>query len=202
MPITFVTTRADEEALMAVASASNANELHLPASGARLPDGRADWFQTATDALRFLEGARRYAVRAHDADFELPRSVPTAAQLARLREIRDAVQALIERDRRGYERRTRDLLDHYAFRLDAGGELRPAHEGWDRFIAERLPALVTIGAHAERLRLCANPECRWAVWDTTKSGTRVWCDSRTCGNKMKVRAFRERKRREGRTREA
>lgn len=185
---------------MAVASAFHAGTHVVPSSKTRLPDGRYDWLRTPADAVRFLEGARRYAIRAHDADFAVPRSAPTRAQLARLREMRDAVHALVDGDRRRYERRTRELLARFAFRLDASGSLRPAHDGWDRFIAERLPALIAIGARAERLRLCANPECRWAVWDTTKAGTRVWCDTRTCGNRMKVRAFRARKRRERHTR--
>lgn len=196
MSITIVTTRSDEEALMAVASASAAHQRDDSRSDGG-SDFQSDRFRTPATALRFLEAARRYTVRAHAADFELPRSAPPPRQLTLLRAIRDAVQALIDGDRRAYERRTRSLLDQYAFRLDATGELRPAHEGWDRFIAERLPALVAIGAHADRLRRCANPECGWAVWDATKSNTRVWCDTRTCGNRMKVRAFRERKRREG-----
>ncbi len=202
MTVTVITTRSDEEALMAVASAAYSGGTHVVPSGSRSRARRFDWFGTPADALRFLQGARRYTARAHDADFDLPRDAPAPAQLARVRQIRDAVQALIDGDRHGYERRTRALLGAYAFRLDPDGDLRPAHDGWDRFIAQRLPALVAIGAQADRLRRCANPECGWAVWDATKSNTRVWCDSRTCGNKMKVRAFRARKRREGHTRRA
>lgn len=200
MVISIVTTRDDVEALMAVASAFHAGEKTRPASQTRLPDGRYDWFASPSDALRFLDAARRYAETAHGARFELPRSAPTTAQLGRLRKLRDAVQALIDGDRRRYERAAGALLGHYAFRLDAAGELRAVDGGWDRFIADRLPALIAARTSADRLRLCANPECRWALWDTTKGGTRVWCDSRTCGNKMKVRAFRARERRQRHTR--
>lgn len=200
MGISIVTTRDDVEALMAVASALHAGEKTRPANESRLPDGRYDWFASPQDALRFLEAARRYAETAHDARFELPRFAPTKEQLRRLRRLRDAVQSLIDGDQRGYERATADLLRHYAFRLDAAGQLRPVDGGWDRFIADRLPALIAARTSADRLRLCANPECRWALWDTTKGGTRVWCDSRTCGNKMKVRAFRARERRQRHTR--
>jgi predicted RNA-binding Zn ribbon-like protein len=198
MSINIVTTRSDEEALMAVASATAADQRDAPAGDGR-GERPSDRFRTPASALAFLEAARRYTASAHAADFELPRSAPRPGHLMHLRAIRDAVQALIDGDRRGYERRTRGLLDHYAFRLDAEGGLRPAHDGWDRFIAERLPALVALGAQADRLRRCANPECGWAVWDATRSNTRVWCDTRTCGNRMKVRAFRERKRRERHT---
>jgi len=41
----------------------------------------------------------------------------------------------------------------------------------------------------ERLRLCANPECRWVFYDTTRSRTRRFCDSR-CASLLKVRRFR------------
>lgn len=200
MSVKIITDRSDEEALMAVASASYAGATHVPGeSRSRI---RGDWFRTPTDALRFLQAARAYTLRAHGADFELPRSAPSPAQLARLRQIRDAVQALIDRDRRAYERLTRALLDRYAFHLVPEGGIRAVGDGWDRFIAQRLPAVVAMAAQTDRLRRCANPECGWAVWDATKSNTRVWCDSRTCGNKMKVRAFRARKRREGHTRRA
>ncbi|HET9809914.1 MAG TPA: CGNR zinc finger domain-containing protein [Candidatus Limnocylindria bacterium] len=200
MSVKIITSRTDEEALMAVASASCPGaDMPAGASGSRT---RNDRFRTPTDALHFLQAARAYTARAHGADFELPRRAPSPAQLERLRQIRDAVQALIDRDRRAYERLTRALLDRYAFHLVPEGGLRPVGDGWDRFIAQRLPAVVAMAAQTDRLRRCANPACGWAVWDATKSNTRVWCDSRTCGNRMKVRAFRARKRREGRTRRA
>ena len=36
-----------------------------------------------------------------------------------------------------------------------------------------------------RLRLCANPRCRTAFRDTSRAGTRLWCDMTTCGNRAK-----------------
>jgi predicted RNA-binding Zn ribbon-like protein len=44
-----------------------------------------------------------------------------------------------------------------------------------------------------RLRICSNPDCGWVFYDQTKSRTRRWCAD-TCGNLIKVREFRERKR--------
>jgi predicted RNA-binding Zn ribbon-like protein len=45
-----------------------------------------------------------------------------------------------------------------------------------------------------RLRTCANPQCRWVFLDTTKSGTRRWCSMAVCGNRDKLRRFRQRRR--------
>jgi predicted RNA-binding Zn ribbon-like protein len=43
-----------------------------------------------------------------------------------------------------------------------------------------------------RLKLCANPGCGFAFVDTSTNGTRRWCFMRYCGNRMKLRAFRQR----------
>jgi predicted RNA-binding Zn ribbon-like protein len=48
----------------------------------------------------------------------------------------------------------------------------------------------------ERIRVCANPDCRWVFHDTSRSGRRKWCDMATCGNRAKVARHRERKRRD------
>jgi predicted RNA-binding Zn ribbon-like protein len=41
-----------------------------------------------------------------------------------------------------------------------------------------------------RLRLCAGA-CDTVFWDDTRSRTRIWCDSRTCGNRVRVSRHRE-----------
>jgi len=38
---------------------------------------------------------------------------------------------------------------------------------------------------------CADEECAWLFLDTTRSRSRRWCDMRICGNRNKVRRFRE-----------
>jgi len=42
-----------------------------------------------------------------------------------------------------------------------------------------------------RVGRCADEECAWLFLDTTRSRTRRWCDMRVCGNRSKVRRFRE-----------
>lgn len=45
-----------------------------------------------------------------------------------------------------------------------------------------------------RIKACAHPDCILYFLDTSKNGTRRWCDMRTCGNRAKVqRHYRRRK---------
>ncbi len=43
-----------------------------------------------------------------------------------------------------------------------------------------------------RLKVCGNRDCRWIFSDASKNQTRRWCGP-TCGNLMKVRRFRRRR---------
>jgi predicted RNA-binding Zn ribbon-like protein len=45
-----------------------------------------------------------------------------------------------------------------------------------------------------RLRVCANPGCRFLFVDRSPTGRRRWCDMRTCGNQAKVARHRARAR--------
>ena len=42
-----------------------------------------------------------------------------------------------------------------------------------------------------RVRVCADTSCAWLFLDTTRNRTRRWCDMKECGNRNKVRRFRE-----------
>ncbi|MFS0722530.1 CGNR zinc finger domain-containing protein [Paenibacillus sp. 1P07SE] len=44
-----------------------------------------------------------------------------------------------------------------------------------------------------RLKVCDNQNCEWIFLDQSKNQTRRWCDTKVCGNIMKVRRFRNRK---------
>lgn len=46
----------------------------------------------------------------------------------------------------------------------------------------------------DRLRICAADDCRWRFIDNSPAGRRRWCDMRTCGNRAKVAAHRQRRR--------
>jgi predicted RNA-binding Zn ribbon-like protein len=49
----------------------------------------------------------------------------------------------------------------------------------------------------DRLKMCAAKECRRVFFDRSKPATRRWCMSTLCGNRMKTRAYRERRRSAG-----
>jgi predicted RNA-binding Zn ribbon-like protein len=42
------------------------------------------------------------------------------------------------------------------------------------------------------MRVCPNPDCRWMFYDHSKNRSGRWCQMAECGNRAKVRAYRER----------
>ena len=49
----------------------------------------------------------------------------------------------------------------------------------------------------DHLKLCADETCRSAFYDRSKNRSGRWCSMSTCGNRAKVRAWRERQRADG-----
>jgi predicted RNA-binding Zn ribbon-like protein len=45
-----------------------------------------------------------------------------------------------------------------------------------------------------RVKLCAGEGCGWVFVDESRNGSRLWCDSRDCGNRERVRRHLARKR--------
>jgi predicted RNA-binding Zn ribbon-like protein len=45
-----------------------------------------------------------------------------------------------------------------------------------------------------RIKICANRDCGWVMYDESRNRTRRWCESTDCGNLMKVRRYRQRHR--------
>ena len=44
----------------------------------------------------------------------------------------------------------------------------------------------------QRLKVCPADTCQWAFYDASRNRSAVWCDMRVCGNRAKVRGYRER----------
>jgi predicted RNA-binding Zn ribbon-like protein len=44
------------------------------------------------------------------------------------------------------------------------------------------------------MKACANDDCLWAFYDRSRNHGGTWCDMATCGNKLKNRDFRARRR--------
>jgi predicted RNA-binding Zn ribbon-like protein len=72
--------------------------------------------------------------------------------------------------------------------------LRPARDdalaGLSDIVAELHGASVS-GA-LNRVKMCASEECRRVFFDRSKPGSRRWCLSTLCGNRMKTRTYRKR----------
>jgi predicted RNA-binding Zn ribbon-like protein len=185
------------EALMTVASGLHGPDAISPTEHSHhFADGKLDRMRDPKDAAIFLNSVGLWW-RAHSDSIRwtMPSGPIPRDALGRMRQMRDAVQALADRDHAGYQRRVKALAEHYTYRLDSeAGSMRSTARGWDAFIAGLLPALAELGEHSDRLRRCANEECRWMILDTTRNGSRTWCHSTLCGNKMRVRRFRARER--------
>lgn len=55
-------------------------------------------------------------------------------------------------------------------------------------------AYVVAAGELDRLRTCAAPDCSRVLVDLSRNRCRRYCDSRTCGNRMHVAAYRARQR--------
>ncbi len=45
-----------------------------------------------------------------------------------------------------------------------------------------------------RLKVCANPDCAWVFYDRSRNQQGNWCNMAVCGNRMKNRELRARRR--------
>lgn len=69
----------------------------------------------------------------------------------------------------------------------AGAQSKPEFPLW---LLTRAASRLMLSENVEKVRACANPECRWLFLDTSKNHTRRWCDMKICGNRMKARRYK------------
>lgn len=76
--------------------------------------------------------------------------------------------------------------------------LNPVREDWQQVMAEVAASFLRslIEGEGSRIRICDNPDCRWIFYDDTRNRTKKYCDDKMCGNLMKVRRFRAKKKQE------
>ena len=80
------------------------------------------------------------------------------------------------------------------FRPDGSVTIEPCRPGVDGALGR----LLGIVAEAQRegtwsrLKACPWDTCRWAFYDHSRNRSGVWCNMAVCGNRAKVKAFRER----------
>lgn len=84
--------------------------------------------------------------------------------------------------------------------VPAGPRLRIAYrregEPFDQALAaiSRAIAQELSEGRPDRFRVCENDRCRWAFYDSSRPGTRRWCEMSSCGNRMKAARHRARQR--------
>jgi predicted RNA-binding Zn ribbon-like protein len=66
----------------------------------------------------------------------------------------------------------------------------------DAVLAALLAAVAESVANGtwNRLKVCREPDCRWAYFDHSRNRSRAWCSMTVCGNRAKAKAFRRRAR--------
>lgn len=81
---------------------------------------------------------------------------------------------------------------------DVRVEWLPQESTWTAVLAETAAnfAQTLASGRASRIRLCDNENCKWVFHDDTRNRSKRYCEDKTCGNLMKVRRFRERKKTE------
>jgi len=97
----------------------------------------------------------------------------------------------LDRALRSFPLRVR-ALGRSGLSLGPAGPEAKAQPGLSAIVAELYDS-ASNGA-LDRLKMCAAEECQRVFYDRSKPGTRRWCQSTLCGNRMKTRTYRERHR--------
>ena len=129
----------------------------------------------------------------------------TAADLRRATELREALrQLLLEHTGVEVDRESASgVLDRAARRArielcfeQCSGSLTPASTGVDAALGRLVIAVHSAMGDGswDRLKACRASDCEWAFIDNARNHSRAWCSMKSCGNREKARAFRERHR--------
>lgn len=167
------------------------NTLHIPDRSDVLADGRAgSW------VAGFLSQPGERLVE------------PDVASCEELRELREGLRQLVMA-REGAEfdagalNRARAVLRASPLVVELGDETQspwltatgdPGLVGRAVTLVGAAYLAVRSGSEWSRVKVCAAEDCRWAFLDTSRNGTRRWCDMSDCGNRAKNRVWRERRR--------
>jgi predicted RNA-binding Zn ribbon-like protein len=73
-----------------------------------------------------------------------------------------------------------------------GDRVSAADVPFRRLVSKALELLTS--EKIDQLRACSNLECSWLFLDGSKNKGRRWCDMKLCGNRIKARRYRGRRR--------
>lgn len=172
--------------------------LELLTTGAELPWGHYEALHTPADVAEWAERSRLHveAVDASDAD------------IATLRGLRDSLWNVTKAVIAHQEPAREDLaaINETATSAPMAPQANPGLErSWHvpvtgqqlaSTIARDAVELFT-GPFADRVRTCESSNCELIFVDTSRPGRRRWCSMQRCGNRQKIRDFRDRQRGEG-----
>jgi predicted RNA-binding Zn ribbon-like protein len=142
------------------------------------------------------------AAWARDRDLALAGARFTSRDLDQAIELREAFRALLAANRdRARDTAALAVLTETARAAQLAvvfvGEtpkLEPEADGVDGLCGRLVSVAVTamLDGSWERLKACRN--CRWAFFDESKNRSAHWCSMSLCGNRLKTRAYRRRRR--------
>ena len=133
-----------------------------------------------------------------------PDTRATRAEVARALALREAFREVLLGHHGGYEpdpaaletledaaRRARLEL---RFTPDGTARPEPARGGVDGALGRLLAIVAQAQGDGtwQRLKSCPADDCRWAFYDRSRNRSAVWCNMAICGNRAKVRSYRER----------
>jgi predicted RNA-binding Zn ribbon-like protein len=162
------------------------------------------------DFTRWLLRAGRIDARAASDALKRWNEGPDGDRIAeRARAFRETLRHMVEGIVRGRGVSTEGVAAINFVLAENDGNLRLERQGSrfrTRFAARLTSPITLLGSVAEAaaemlsrsnlelVRRCGNPDCVLFFYDTTRNHRRQWCAMGTCGNLMKVRAFRRRHR--------
>lgn len=125
--------------------------------------------------------------------------------IRRAHELRSQLRTCLERPSPADPRRAEPVSDalvsgvRLSFQLTFVPGRPPALASAQQEVDGALGRLVLCVADAvaagtwDRLKMCEAPDCRWVFYDRSRPNRGRWCAAELCGNRMKTRAYRERR---------
>jgi len=183
-----VTKKAKLEVPFKFRSGHRALDLTATVSG-RKRNAPSDSLKSATDLGRWIRAAGLGETKPDDSDLALARS------------LREAIYGLVAARVRGLKLPKSERLTLNAIAAGQGPFISLSNDGVATTFGSvrqlltglALEALLLIGGeNSSRLRQCEGESCAILFLDESRTGERRWCSMASCGNRAKVRSFRER----------
>jgi predicted RNA-binding Zn ribbon-like protein len=130
--------------------------------------------------------------------------VPAASEHAMLKTLREGLRAvLLAHTGKDPDADHLDALSQLLHRLplalqvDAKGDFQwQPGSALHPLLARVMGALAELALDPEfaRVKACMNPTCQWAFYDRSRNRSHRWCTMNVCGNRVKARRYRARRR--------